>query len=448
MLGLLTATAGSGDAFQPGSLRAIDQAPSPLPRRVLAILLVMLALLAAGIAVGRLDVVAIAEGRLVPRTLINVVQPAEAGVLRELLVEEGAAVVHGQVLMRLDARVAEADLRAQRAAVADRLIQLRRIDAELGDVPLAPDDGDPPEAFRRALLQHGANRAAHRDAVALATTQVARVSQELAAALEIERKLDRTVPIAQTMAARYERLRSDGFVSELFALERERDRIEREQELKAQRHQVRALRASLEQAERQLDQVRSSAHRQLHAERAEAASQLSRLREDLDKLLVRHEQIELVAPAAAIVKDIGTRTVGAVVAAGTVLITLVPTAEPLEAEVLLRNEDAAFVRPGQRVQVKIAAYPFQKYGLLDASVLRVGPDSTEAAGRSPEERGVAGAYRARIALARQSLEHDGDRLPLASGMAAVAEIHLGRRPVADYLLGPVQKAWHESARER
>jgi HlyD family secretion protein len=174
---------------------------------------------------------------------------------------------------------------------------------------------------------------------------------------------------------------------------------------------------------------------------------LSRLREDLDKLLVRHEQIELVAPAAAIVKDIGTRTVGAVVAAGTVLITLVPTAEPLEAEVLLRNEDAAFVRPGQRVEVKIAAYPFQKYGLLDASVLRVGPDSTEPA-RSAEERGVASAYRARVALARQSLEHDGDRLPLASGMAVVAEIHLGRRPVADYLLGPVQKAWHESARER
>src|SRR5687767_1753756 len=78
-----------------------------------------------------------------------------------------------------------------------------------------------------------------------------------------------TVPIAQTMAVRYQRLRREGFVSELFALERERDRIEREQDLRAQAHTVRALHASLEQATRQHAQVVSNHRRQLHGERAE-----------------------------------------------------------------------------------------------------------------------------------------------------------------------------------
>jgi hemolysin D len=150
------------------------------------------------------------------------------------------------------------------------------------------------------------------------------------------------------------------------------------------------------------------------------------------------------------VKDIATRTIGAVVTAGTVLVTLVPSAEPLEAEVLVRNDDAAFVRVGQRVQLKVAAYPFQKYGLVEATVLRVGPDSIDAAnGRSAaEEPAGGGGYRARIGIDRPSLVFDGERLPMMSGMAVAAEIHLGRRPVLDYLLAPVRKAWHESARER
>ena len=39
-------------------------------------------------------------------------------------------------------------------------------------------------------------------------------------------------------------------------------------------------------------------------------------------------------------------------------------------------------------------------------------------------------------------------MALASGMLVVAEIRLGERRVVEYLLSPLQKAWHEAARER
>lgn len=440
----------SPEAFDPGRLR-LDEAPgSPLPRRVLGVLLGLLAMIGGALAAGRLDVVVVAEGRLVPRTLVKIVQPAEAGVLRELLVDEGDDVLPGQPLIRLDARLAEADLRAQRAELVQRLLALRRVDAELSGAPLRRHDGDIDEAFQRAEAQLKANRAAYRDALEQAEAQVTRLAREVAASREVEAKLARTVPIVQTMAQRYDRLQREGFVSELFALERERERIEREQDLKSQRHAVEALEAGLAHARRQLAQVSSTARRELHAERAQHEAQAARLREEVDKQLVRREQVELAAPQAGTIKEIATRTPGAVVGAGTVLLTLVPVGEPIEADVWLRNEDAAHVRPGLRAQLKIAAYPFQKYGLLDATVLRVGPDATDAAGppHAPEAAAHAGAYRARLALVAASLDHGGIRLPLQSGMAVVAEVHLGRRPVLDYLLAPVRKAWHESARER
>jgi HlyD family secretion protein len=239
-------------------------------------------------------------------------------------------------------------------------------------------------------------------------------------------------------------------VSELFALEREKERIEREQELRAQRHTVRALRATLDQAVRQHAQVVSNHRRQLHAERAEVDAQAARLREELDKQLVRREHVELAAPHAGIVKELAVRSVGTVVSSGTVLLTLVPAGDALEAEVVIRNEDAGFVRAGQRAQLKIAAYPFQKYGLIGAQVLRVGPDSTDsnAAKSSIDDPHAANGYRARFALAAQSLAYEGARLPLAPGMLASAEVHLGERSLLHYLLAPVQRAWHEAARER
>lgn len=440
------------DAFDACRLRIDDAPPSPLPRRVLAVLLLLLLAIIVGVTLGRLDIVAIAEGRLVPRSLVQIVQPADAGIVRELLVDEGASVLAGQPLLRLDARLADADLRADRAQLHQRLLQLRRIDAELADSDaLQAEPDDPPEALERARAQLRANRSAYGDMLGQARAQVARATQELAAATEVEAKLASTVPIVRTMASRYERLRSEGFVSELYALERERERIEREQDLSAQRHTVQALRSQLEQALRQKAHVESGARRQLHAERSEAAAARDKLREEIDKQRVRREHIELIAPANGTVNEIATRTLGSVVSAGTVLVTIVPSGEPLEADVLVRNEDAAFVRAGQRALLKIAAYPFQKYGLLEATVVRIAADSNDrgtAARRGGADEAHLGVYRARIALAQQALAVEGERLPLASGMAVAAEVHLGQRPVLDYVLAPMKKAWHESARER
>ena len=131
-----------------------------------------------------------------------------------------------------------------------------------------------------------------------------------------------------------------------------------------------------------------------------------------------------------------------------------PVGEDLQVDVLVRHIDAGFVRVGQRAKVKLASYPFQKYGLLDGTVVHLSADASD----SPPLRrdGVEddsmpttpSGYRARIDFAPQSIAFDGHALPLASGMQAVAEIRLGDRTLLEYLLAPVQKAWHEAARER
>jgi HlyD family secretion protein len=153
---------------------------------------------------------------------------------------------------------------------------------------------------------------------------------------------------------------------------------------------------------------------------------------------------------AGIVKDLATHTPGTVVAPGTILLTLVPHDEPLVAEVWVDNTDAGFVQAEQKARVKLAAYPFQKYGMLDGVVKQVSADAHEKpeSGSPASRTAQEAAYRALINLSSGHLESQGRQLRLVPGMQVNAEIHLGTRSVLEYLLSPVQKVVHEAGRER
>jgi hemolysin D len=183
--------------------------------------------------------------------------------------------------------------------------------------------------------------------------------------------------------------------------------------------------------------------------------QFDKLTQDWVKQEHRSGLLELKAPQAGIVKDLATHTIGTVVSPGTVLLSIVPENEPLVAEVMIKNDDVGFVYPQQKVKVKLAAYPFQKYGLLEGQVSHLGPDANDpqpASKDSGKDNNNSAppqlTYKALVSLNSQMLQARGEQLKLVPGMQVVAEINQGQRTVMDYLLSPVSKTLHDSARER
>jgi HlyD family secretion protein len=235
------------------------------------------------------------------------------------------------------------------------------------------------------------------------------------------------------------------------ALDRQRSHVEAQQDLLAQGHAVASLKATIAQTEKRIAQIDSNYRRELHNERAEAEAMHVKLAQDWEKQQHRRQLLELKAPQAGVVKDLATHTPGTVVSPGTILLTLVPHDEPLIAEVWIGNADAGFVQERQKARVKLAAYPFQKYGMMDGVVRQVSADTSDrneanAASRSTQPQQAA--YRALIGLDGNVLESAGQRLRLVPGMLVNAEIHLGTRSVIEYLLSPVQRVAHEAGRER
>jgi HlyD family secretion protein len=442
--------------FSPALLRIQEKPPAPLAGWMLRLLVALLMGTVLWAVFGKLDIVAVADGKLVPSSYLKIVQPAEQGIVKEILVREGERVKEGQVLIRMDAVMTQADVKSLQAEFETRRYALRRIDAQLAGKALPREKGDSAEHYAQAAAQIAANLRAYENALAQERSLLLKARHDLAAARSTKSKLEQVLPHYVEQEKAFEKLKQDGFAGRVMANDKARERIEKEQDLRTQESVIRSNEALIAQSESKIAQITADYRRQLQAERAEVANQLEKARQELAKNKHRQGLLELKAPQAGIVKDLATYTAGTVAAPGTILMTLVPEGDRLVAEVWVSNQDVGFVRTGQDVKVKLAAFQFQKYGMVDGKVAHINADATEAPSPNTRSDALSGrdrpmgplSFRALVELAAQDLMTDTSRYPLAPGMQVSSEIHLGTRSILEYVLSPVQKAWHEAGRER
>jgi hemolysin D len=144
----------------------------------------------------------------------------------------------------------------------------------------------------------------------------------------------------------------------------------------------------------------------------------------------RNRRTTLTAPAAGIVQQLQVHTLGAVLRPADPLLVIVPDGSTLVVDAMVLNRDADFVREGQEVRVKLEAFPFTRYGVVDGRLTFMSRDAVQ-----DEHLGLV--FPARIELSRFALNVDGRATPLTAGLAATAEIRTGRRRIIEFLLSPL-----------
>jgi hemolysin D len=433
---------GRATEFLPAVLEIQQAPPSPIGR---AILWTILAVFSAGglwATFGWIDIVATAQGKIIPSGYSKVIQPYETGVIAAIHVQNGQLVKRGDVLIELDSTLNRADHdRASNEYRAAKVEAVRLRSLIVGSATFeAPFDGDPSYVLlQRQLLK---DQLAEYQARAASAQHV--IDQRKAGIDQTQeniRRLEATVPMQVERSDAYKELLDYEAVTRMEFLEAEEQRIDKTQELAGQRKKLMQDRAALAEAEKNYRVLVSEFQQSKQMELSTTETKVASLAQEVTKAGQRKDFQRLTTPIDGVVQQVAVHTVGGVVTPAQELLIVVPRDHPMEVEAQVENKDVGFVKNGQIVEVKVETFPFTLYGTIPGKVLSVSDDA------APFEK-VGLVYPTRVSMDRATIQVEGKPVHLFPGMAVTVEIKTGQRRVIEYLMSPLLKSVNESLRER
>jgi hemolysin D len=433
-------------AFLPAALELTERPPHPAPLWTARLLVITALIVVLISAFGRLDIVAVAPGQLIPNANIKVIQPAVTGVVRRIFVQNGERVAAGEILVALDSTQATADADKATTSRLDSKLTVERAQALLtaeqeNSAPkVALVKGATPE--RQADAQRFAEGAfrEYRQNVAAVEAELQKREAALATTRAEIAKLQRTAPLSRREADDYKDLAAKHFVSVHNYLDKEKTAIEQKYELAAQESHARELEAGIEEQRRVVEGTVAAFQREQWETVNRAHQDAAQGQDEETKANARRGLMQLTSPVAGVVQQLNVHTVGGVVASGQTLMEIVPD-DTLEVEARISNKDIGFVYPGQSAIIKIATFPYSRFGYLTGKLVKVSNSATA-------DKRLGSVFLARIQIPSNRFEVDGKWVDLSPGMEVSAEIKTGKQKVWQYFLKPLIETGRESLRER
>ena len=428
--------------FLPAALEVQHSPPHPLARWLGIGIILFFSLAIAWGVFGKVDVVAMAEGKIIPSARIKEIQPLEKGIVKEILVREGQSVKAGDALIVLDGTSSSAarDRLANELQAMQDMLLLEQSFLERLENTAEVTRSAMPELQEKLLeqqwQQYNARLAARR------SQREHRIAEKQANSETII-KWQTTLPMISQRVNGLKQLAGKKLVAENQYLELEEIRITQQQELAAARARDAQLVAAIAECEQQIAALTAQTHAETLARIADAGRQRNSLHQQLKQAKDLDDRQVLYAPVSGQVQDLTMHTVGGVVLEAQLLMRIVPGDSPLEVEAWLPNQDIGFVQENDRAIIKVHTFPFTRYGTINATVTRISDDAV--ADNKDKNRLFFGMS---LLLEKNTLPVDDREVRLAPGMQVTVEIMTGERRLVEYFLSPLQKHLQESGRER
>jgi hemolysin D len=458
--------ASDGMAFLPAALEIVETPPSPIGRSIALTLVVAFCAALAWASIGKVDMIASAQGKIIPSDRSKIVQPFEIGVVRAIHVKDGQIVKVGDVLIELDPTISGAELRHLQSDLVSAELDVARLQAALADGdPLAafhpPDGAEGLLATQRQLLIDQISEQ-HAKLAALDGQRAQREAEQVIYAATVA-KIQALIPILQQRVDIRKYLMDRGDGSKVTYLENLSQLVEQQKELGVQQGHFQEAEAARAAIIEQRNQAVEEYRRTRLAELATAEAKAAGLGQDVLKASEKSRLQVLRAPVDGTVQQLAVHTIGGVVTPAQALLEIVPADTRLEIEAMVQNRDVGFVRAGQSAEIKVDTFTFTRYGLLHGTVLNVSADSIDRnkpvldsgnkansanSDSTSEPQGHEFVYAARVSLDRTSMDVEGNNVPLSPGMAVTVEIKTGAQRVITYLLSPLLRFRQEGLRER
>lgn len=463
--------------FLPAAVSILETPPSPIQVLIIWTISLLTVFMLLWSYFGQIDIIAISQGKLQPTGRVKTIQPFEAGRIVSVRVENGQHVKADEILVELDPSEASADETALTAALGSFRAERtrRKIAVETArnpeildpafELPQIDWPGQIPQRIRER--EELVLKADLRQLVSALQNLQAQATQKEKEIMRLESTIVAQEGLVRTLSQRVElrtALLARGATPKAAVIDATESLQSQQTTLAMQKGQLMEAREGLRVLSSEGQKAINAFLAENEVKKNEAERQIDDLEQKLNKAQARSARMALRSPISGTVLGLTVTTKNQVVQPGEELMRIVPESEGLEIESYAQNKDIGFIRTGQPAIVKIEAFPFTKFGTLDARVVKVGrdaipdPEAQMAEGnpaKSQKSGSFVGAQRIQnlvfpvtLSLAAGSIPVDGVDVPLTPGMAVTVEIKTGKRRILEFLFSPLVETTSRALKER
>lgn len=390
--------------FMPSLLEIIER---PAHKAGTVIILGVFTLLIAAIiwaCLSKIDVVVTSSGSVQPVGNINIVQSYAGGFVKSIDVEEGEYVHAGDVLIQLNTETLDIDqeqLETQKNVLnaQQEIYQKIQSGEDVSTIKASDYDTDL-QPYIQAIL----------DADASYKNTLSNLEKEKSDA-ELNQQ------IGQLQLEEYQ--------------ENGTERQAKSQKLTNQQYAL-----AVEQAELQINDTKTQYSAQINSNISEIDTQIIEIEANLEKYQLSKDYQNITAPVSGYVNSVSVNTIGETVTSAQELVTIVPDHTPVEMVCYVQNMDIADIEIGMEAEIKLEAYPYNKYGTVKGTVKYISPSSFVS-----EQLGS-------VYLVKLEMDNSNENIDVISGLSGSVEIKTDKRTVMEYFLDPIIKGFGESLKEK
>ena len=352
----------------------------------------------------KIDVVITATGSLQPEGKIKIIKSNSSGTIDAINIVEGQLVDEGDILFQLNTEVINIDI--------DQLYKQREIlEAQRDIYNMILDDKDMSELDLSVYDSSVRN--------------------------EVE-SIIKSDSIFKNSINSYEKEKVNNDLNKQIAQYNieEYNKNNMTQQVRIQELMIQQYDLAIESIDIQIKDATLQYSAQINSKQFEIENELNDLDSKIDKYNLAKDDQTITSPVRGYINSISVNQIGDTVSSTQELAYIVPINEPIEMFCYVKNMDIADIDIGMDVEIKLDAYPYNKYGTVKGKVKYISPSSFV-------NDQLGSVYLIKVRVLNKSNE-----IKLTSGLTGNVEIKIGKRTVMDYFLDPIMKGFGESLKEK
>ncbi|MBF4692649.1 HlyD family type I secretion periplasmic adaptor subunit [Fusibacter ferrireducens] len=420
-------------AFLPSALEIIETPPSPIGWMTIWIIFLIIIIGIIWSILGQVDEVAIATGRVIPDGKVKVIQTPESGVIISMPVEDGEQVEKGQVLVALDNTMSNIDERISLQEYENLKLEKMILEKELegvmpNQIPIEATLSNQDSTFINHFVEFRMQSLSSLESrIQILKMQQASAESDYNVSISNYNITEKKIVILEREVKDLKALFETGGTSSY-------DYQAKVDELDMTKQQLQSL---IHTTESTLDKIKQSEASIYNEEKAYRESLLNLIVQkekeifEAEGVMNKAKNIEemhtIVSPVSGQINGLGSNTIGSVITASNPIMTIVPSDTPLIIEGNVANVDIGFIEVGQKVDIKVDTFPFQRYGVIEGEIIFISPDAFQ-------DENIGYYYKIKVKPYKEFMAINGKEMHLSSGMTTKIEVKTGKRRIIEFFL--------------